>query len=283
MIFSKIVVLKSIKQNVAPCKIVGVCHIEKKENYAFNIELYSKSNLPLHLTIIDSNKNITTTILEDKLKQTYYYDNYLCEEGMLICIYSTTPQINIIALGYYNYTNFEYEELINTLKTQTFQPKTEYNDEQIASENYYEYYPPIQVKMPNSENQPKKEETKFDFSPPIDEELHYSSTKTYTVNLDKLNEILSSSSKYQFLTSIMPCSKFVKVAHSNSKEYIVGAIYYDNSFCKVKYLCFAIEGEKDNLPKSFNGKSKFIPFKQSSPYSFGVHIIFQDAISGKIV
>lgn len=284
MVFSKIIVLKQIIQNENSLgKIVGVCHIEKNEKYSFTVELYNKPSCPFYLTIIDGQNKVITTPLEDKLKQTYSHCEHLDESSILVCVSTNTIQIDIIALGYYNYTGFSYNNLITLLKTQVSEPKIKYDDEQIASENYYKYSTPYQTTKPDCEDKSQKEKEKFDFSPPINEELYHPFEKTYTINLDKLNEILSNNSRYDFLSQIFNCGKFVKITHSIGQEYIIGAIYYDNSFSKVKYLCFATCGTKDNLPKTFNGKSKFIPFKQYEPYSSGVHIVFQDAISGKIV
>lgn len=86
----------------------------------------------------------------------------------------------------------------------------------------------------------------------------------------------------EFLPSIIPFSKWVKVDFEQDGNYYVLGLVYEND--NIKYICYGVPGWYDkNPPKDLNGFAKWLPLDANKPEEYGYWITYQDAQNGESV
>ncbi len=197
--------------------------------------------------------------------------------------------------------NFEQKE--NACQD-AYEPPKEYDDEAVATENYFELDREIDNKLgkiremsdgslPNADGevitycQEEKEQVKEDHcceQPTSRDDMrekfshanpYYSVAKRELDNLfDKFPEDCS-------LKKYFPQSQWVKINYSANKHYIVGLI---KEAGREKYICYGVPAEySDNPPKELDGFCSFIPLSVFDMKGEGYWMMFQDAITGECV
>ena len=86
----------------------------------------------------------------------------------------------------------------------------------------------------------------------------------------------------EFLSSIIPFSKWVKVDFEQDGNYYVLGLVYEND--NIKYICYGVPGLYDkNPPKDLNGFAQWLPLDENKPEEYGYWITYQDAQNGESV
>ena len=161
-----------------------------------------------------------------------------------------------------------------------------YDDELIASENYYEGgdYEPQRIynTAVNSNEQLKKEEaSQAENSQPLlyeSEPCNSQETTFFEGIKDKVESLISSFSKNEELEKIIPDSSFCKISYDGDKFYSVGVI---NEGGSPKYICYAVNGDFASISSDIKPYFKFVPLSPFAPYGAGYYLIFQSAKTGE--
>ena len=185
-------------------------------------------------------------------------------------------------------------------------PPQEYNDEAVATENYFEIEEQLKSKLdlikdreneslsnadgnPFNRCQEEKEEDTGGTSFLSNEEDFFasqgepsSSTKPFFITAEKeLNSLFSKFPSYDNLKCYFPDSKWVKISYDTDRFYIVGLIKENK---KEKYICYGVpEKYSKEPPKELKGYCTFIPLSIFDMQGDGFWMMFQDAISGECV
>ncbi len=186
-----------------------------------------------------------------------------------------------------------------------------YNDEAVATENYYEIDSEINQKLTSikekssenllfeneyaySSNQTAQEEKRIFAYGAQDEknacecqedkslkENDFSIGTYYESVKDELNQIFFSYSREENLEKIFKGSQWAKIYYTKEKFYVVGLIFENK---KAKYICYGVPSKYSKKPpKELDGYSSFIPLSVFDMFGDGYFIIFQDAITGRCV
>ena len=84
------------------------------------------------------------------------------------------------------------------------------------------------------------------------------------------------------LKSALPKSRFARVYYSKEKYYVVGVI--EDADGKEKYICYGVPSKySDTPPKQLDGFCSFLPLSLFKPLGDGFWMMFQDAVTGKCV
>ncbi len=167
-----------------------------------------------------------------------------------------------------------------------------YNDERLASENYYQgkddgqelFQETIQNARTQSANQEQGAETGVSLSEDVYAEnvLHPFATDTdgYYLSVKReMDELFAKYPKDVTLCGAFSCSEWVRVkGEEGAPQYLVGVVYDDN---KARYICYALAAQdKDAPPDEIKDVCAFVP---TTPYDdkIGFFVIFQSAASGE--
>ena len=263
-----------------------------------------------------------------------FYQSPNVEGGVAIGLYSISGQIPI-TLAFASQGNgislaelkkivadkclLRLKQSINECKQEQKQIEkevfTQYNDEAVATENYYEIDSEIKqkirsIKESESENlffkneyadnpnqkTPKEECTFFNGaenekdtcsckeiesleSGALDESFY--GENYYLTVKDELEQIFFSYEREENLEKIFKGSKWAKIYYSKERFYVVGLVYEKD---KEKYICYGVPSKyKKSPPKELEGYSSFIPLSVFDMFGDGFFIMFQDAKTGKCV
>ena len=172
--------------------------------------------------------------------------------------------------------------------------KTPYDDEEVATENYYkeqenerEQFSQTQIHArTKSTNQEQDEEERTALAENVDAEsvLHPIATDPdgyYLSVKAEIDELFAKYPRDDTLCGAFSCSEWVRVqGEKASPQYLVGVLYDDG---KAKYICYALAAkDKDNPPEEIRDVCSFVP---TSIYSDtqGFFVIFQSATNGVCV
>lgn len=180
-------------------------------------------------------------------------------------------------------TNCEKESCADDTKE-----KCRYDDELIATENYFEnvgenYENNLYIKneISNLKDKAQEKGSYKESETFINEKDDYDCKENYFLKIkDKLFSLLNTHEKFADLDEIFENSNFVKIPYDDTRFYIVGVIKEKED---LKYLCYGVKGTYDNPPKELDGYCRFIPKNCYELTSDGYYLIFQDSKSGKIV
>ncbi len=192
----------------------------------------------------------------------------------------------------------EIEEI--EIETSVVSPETVYNDEVVATENYYvkDYKPSIvrvendesflyEDVLPNRKNQTKKEEsnpcgaTIKNENDTSTKNAHNENCSYYQKAKRELEEVFSRFPKDESLERIFPHSKWSKVYYEHQKYYVVGLIKENDV---EKYICYGVPCDYSPVaPKELKDYCQFIPLSIFDLTGKGYWMMFQDANTGECV
>ena len=185
-------------------------------------------------------------------------------------------------------------------------PPPEYNDEAVATENYFEIEEQLKSKidlikvkedesLSNADGDPfnrcekEKEEDSSGASFLSNEEGLFdgksqesNARKPFYLTAEReLNTLFSKFPPYDNLKCYFPDSKWVKISYDGDRFYVVGLIKEDK---KEKYICYGVpEKYSTEPPKELKGYCTFIPLSIFDMQGDGFWMMFQDAISGECI
>lgn len=97
---------------------------------------------------------------------------------------------------------------------------------------------------------------------------------------NQITELFTTYPQEEFLSQIIPHSKWVKVDYEkNGHYYVVGLIYEEGT---LKYICYGMPGMYEQKPpKEMDGVSQWLPLDSERPEEFGYWLSYQDADTGE--
>ncbi len=334
-----------LEQNVKPLSVLARIEIESGVG-----EFYiSVINLPTHIKsegyyalVIDGEGKefeFDLGIRPTSLSKTFYQVPNV-EKGVAIGFYSISEQIPI-TLAFINQEKgislAEFKKLVadkcllrfkqnikekqclfenqnNFSKNQTEENKdvlSMYNDEAVATENYYEIDEEIKQKLrsirekgsedlffenehfDSTDEKTEKEERLFNNSVENEKsacqcqeiesiDCDFNQTENYYDGVkQELEQIFYTYPAEESLEKIFKGSKWAKIFYSKDKFYVVGLIFEEE---KEKYICYGVPSKYTATPpKELEGYSSFIPLSVFDMFGDGYFIMFQDAKSGRCV
>lgn len=98
-------------------------------------------------------------------------------------------------------------------------------------------------------------------------------------DIDKLFETYS---EEEFLSQIIPFSKWAKIENEENDDYYVLGLIYEND--EVKYICYGVPGMYDETPPvELKDFAEWLPLDSTKENEYGYWITYQDAKSGENV
>lgn len=179
-----------------------------------------------------------------------------------------------------------------------------YNDEAVATENYFGIDDCINEKISILENwqdeilqnenggtihrsQTQKEQNQerlncFENETNVNFSQKYTNSNPYYNQVkEELKVLFEKFPQENALLGIFPNGKWVKIFYSEDKYYVVGLI---TECDKPKYICYGIPHPySEQPPKELEGVSTFIPLSLFDLRGDGYWMMFQDAVTGKCV
>lgn len=179
---------------------------------------------------------------------------------------------------------------------------SDYNDEAVATENYFELEKDIDYKIKllgekdyeklrnedemftsSNEKQAQAEQKIPDCN---EDETNACSCKKYSASnpyyeyaKSELNEIFCKFKEDTALCSLFHDSKWAQIYYSADKYYVVGVI---NKNKKPKYICYGIPANySEHAPPELDGYCSFVPLSVFDVKGKGYWMMYQDAITGK--
>ena len=175
-----------------------------------------------------------------------------------------------------------------------------YNDEAVATENYYDAYDEITQKLENlkeldyeyirTENgngyscrqkDEKQSEKDADLS---QNETEYTGSEIipyYATVKSELDGIFAKFPAEHNLEKSIEGSRFAKVYYSDDKFYVVGVVKEQG---KEKYICYGVPSAyRETPPKELAGYCSFVPLSVFDLKGDGYFMMFQDAFTGKFL
>ncbi|MGI5842014.1 MAG: hypothetical protein ACOX6H_01810 [Christensenellales bacterium] len=126
-----------------------------------------------------------------------------------------------------------------------------------------------------------------------DEEKHYEEEEIAKPKTEKkglfyeevknqITELFTSYPEEEFLTNIIPHSKWVRVDYEKNEHYYVVGLIYEEGY--LKYICYGLPGlHSENPPKEMQGTCQWLPLDADKPEDFGYWISYQDADTGESI
>ncbi|MBQ7235990.1 MAG: hypothetical protein IJX03_02395, partial [Clostridia bacterium] len=182
--------------------------------------------------------------------------------------------------------------------------KAVYDDEAVATENYYELDDGIQVKLSavkewtygnvrledatadfgraKETNKSVKDADGFPHETNFDNGEDYSAEQPYHLTVrEELNGIFNKFPNEVGLENIFHDSRFARINYSDDKFYVVGLIKESG---KEKYICYGVPGVyAPEPPKELRGYCSFIPLSIFDLSGDGYWMMFQDAVTGNCI
>lgn len=211
-------------------------------------------------------------------------DDFHFFKGGSFCIYNKENK-DVLCYGEYGEPCLKESEIIKIAENKT-ENKIEYDDEIIATENYYQkenekllYKQTYNFKNENNEKIEKKE---IDFPPFCDEEDFggFKNRNFAETVKDKINKLIEGHEKITSLNESVEGGSFVKINYDNYRSYIVGKI---EDCGTIKYILYGVNGSFGVLPENFHPGAKFIPESEFELEGRGYYFIFQDGKTGEII
>ncbi len=178
-----------------------------------------------------------------------------------------------------------------------------YNDEAVATENYFEIDDKIKEKilslkeMENESLQLEnelfdcecKKEAQENFATNICSEdetdtlkrKENTSPRHFDTVKEELDQIFFKFPKEESLKNHFKESRWARIYYSQQKYYVVGVVYEEG---EEKYICYGVPANYSKTPpKELDGFCSFIPLSVFDMFGAGYWIMFQDANTGKCV
>lgn len=332
----KVLVLKSIDYNFqGKNKLNGLARLEI-ENGVAEIHL-SLINLPsavstnYYALVVDcKKKEFEFNLGERPVSCARLFDTEPClDKGFCVGIYAIKDSLPLI-LAFASETSFfslqdfkkivaerclvKHKKCIASNKVENAEPPllcsdsqkeifNAYNDEAVATENYFEIDEEINQKLlslKEKENESlqleneffdckRKEETQKNLSKTLCDKDETDTCKSQENNSAKhfdtvkaeLEDIFFKFPEEQALCNHFKDSRWARIHYSPQKYYVVGVIYESG---QEKYICYGVPAKYSKTPpKELDGFCSFIPLSVFNMFGDGYWIMFQDAESGKCV
>ncbi len=115
------------------------------------------------------------------------------------------------------------------------------------------------------------------------EEQQEKETETFYDGISEdINKLFESHEEEEFLSQIIPYSKWVKIENEDSDDYYVLGLIYEND--EVRYICYGVPGiYSENPPKELKGYAEWLPLDSTKEKEYGYWLTYQDATSGENV
>ena len=280
----KFVVLNGISNNYkAVTKVEVSCSFIKARVEIFNTHLMPYKSFTL---ILGANEKILSLTVDKKaVFESEFIGNCGNIKGVSVLIKGDNEPILYGESGEPNFTlndliSNHFEEK-NDLKNDFFS----YDDEQLATLNYYEIKENEDAVFIENDNQFKDDKSQekgtnkqVDAFKNEESESPCKCQEFYLKNKQKFDEIFSNYEPFSAFNSVIPYSKFARINYSENSHYIVGLVSENSA---VKYLCYGVPKIGENPPKNLENYCKFIP--TSLDGKSGYYLIFQCANSGKLL
>ncbi len=178
-------------------------------------------------------------------------------------------------------------------KNSADQPDTPYDDELVATENYYEFAE--NGDWNHAEKERKTSETRTGGeSPGKDEDAQslfrftgrqsdtsHERTCYYDTVKNQLDALMEKYPPEEDLAASIPFSRWAKISFSGEKYYVVGVIRDD---AKPKYICYGVPAKNHgDPPDALKGYCSFMPLSVFDLSGKGYWMMFQDAETGQCV
>ncbi len=156
----------------------------------------------------------------------------------------------------------------------------EYDDEQIATENYFEFADKGEVNArqnyenENSRNEDFEKEKGGEYAGGEDDKNRLRKREFFKSIEGEIDEIFSSHERYYRLENTVRNSKWVKINYDENRHYVVGLLYDNDA---IAYLCYGVPGKYGEKPRGFEDKCQFLPISFFDLKGDGYYVIFQDS------
>ena len=115
-----------------------------------------------------------------------------------------------------------------------------------------------------------------------EEEQEHEAETFYDGISEDINKLFQSHEEEEFLSQIIPYSKWVKIENEDGENYYVVGLIYEND--DVKYICYGVPGlYSENPPKELKGYAEWLPLDSTKEKEYGYWLTYQDATSGENV
>lgn len=172
-----------------------------------------------------------------------------------------------------------------------------YDDEVVATENYYGYQDVDEIKLAikeeydganggEYENGDAKTEfggqeaARGDFCGARGDEIEEEPSRGdyYQKIKPRLDDLFEKFPREDGLSRVVPDSKWVKISYDDGKYYVVGVLTDGKT---PSYICYGVAGRYGERPKEIDGYCSFIPSSLFSLKGDGFWVMYQDAKSGE--
>lgn len=277
----------------------GSCLIENKESATtFNFDFLCQIKERLTIYICGDNENIKVLSLPNKQRFSVNFNEFFIKNGVIIAIFDNE---RLVFIGKSGNSFYDIEEIKNYAKNQCARKKEinlssdetcqnkkfEYNDEVIATENYYkienerEYLHSENANEFNADSQ--KQQIEKNTIKPREHEENIRPIKAwdfYGKIKSSLDSIFTSYPICNDFNEIFPDSMFVKIHYADNEYYYVGKLF-ENGI--LKYLCYCVEGKFNSNFNENIENFTFIPKSKFNLMGEGFFVIFQSAENGEII
>lgn len=98
----------------------------------------------------------------------------------------------------------------------------------------------------------------------------------------QLDKMFETNPEEEYLSKIIPSSKWTKVEYAkNGDYYVLGIIYEDD---KIAYLCYGVPGVyQAEPPKELSGYPVWLPLDSEKQEGFGYWLVYQNAETGESI
>ncbi len=167
------------------------------------------------------------------------------------------------------------KSVANYFYDQKTQDLSSYNDEAVATENYYDLDKDIEEKI--SKIQQSEQPVK-----PCENKENFSEIRPYYKEVQQeLSDLFLKFPHEECLERAFPKSKWAKINYSGEKYYVAG-IVEENGY--PKYICYGVPAKYSSVaPKELKGYCSFIPLSVFELKGDGYFMMFQDAITGECI
>lgn len=224
-----------------------------------------------------------------------------CSEN---CNLSATDFKKIVADKCLNDRKDQKRQMVSQIDSQAIKMQNDYNDEAVATENYYQIEQDISEKLDTikgfdneripdedglsfvrdeKETQKNQEDVDFvqDEKDAYDGKEFSQANPYYLTVKEDLEEIFIKFPEEDCLPRYFFGSRWAKIYYSKSKYYVVGVIKEND---KEKYICYGVPSAySEQPPKELKGYCTFIPISIFDMKGDGYWMMFQDAVLGTCV
>lgn len=267
---------------------VLVSPLTKRPNhYEFSIDRKIDLTKPMYCAIIDNNTGEKKVLLEGGNASGFSFTDSPADEVIEAkddeldeLISSSINSCEVCS----NCEDCEYKKYFY----EHFSPATE-----ISADESQANTQPVQQSLDNNVTQPTLASQTADEVLTLDAADNNSQTDTPPTSEDipsdtflndiiyQLDEMFKQYPNDELIMSIIPNSRFIKVATEQTSPYILGVIYEDKI---MKYIAYGVPASYNSLPPvDFGQNYQWLPLNPDDIMSDGYFMIYQDATNGQVV